>query len=327
MSAFFFSQDIYIKMVAYYPNNKTDKKEDMEYQILDAILEAHEAEEIAQDCGLSSEEEGAALWFNEIYYDSTWHMDKMPKYNTFIKEIEGGNLYYDYGANYYFLVQRNNKNESKNMSKKNVIRLTESDLKRVISESVKKVLKEAYGQYEQTPYNNSSSIDADISNIETAVKRDRERAEIDNMVKKGWCSYANIKEVLCGTDDDDDDYDGLLSFPIIMNDTEEFNFRGRRRFKSTEKTFTPDSFCKPLKLNKPLRNWTFAVGYGGFADESDEYMHLSIYVSVKKTKIDIAVVTDNPNVDTELSKGFIEIAICDEAKKRYEEKVLMQRGR
>ena len=112
-----------------------------------------------------------------------------------------------------------------------------------------------------------------------------------------------------------------------MNDKEEFNFRGRRRFKSTEKTFTPDSFCKPLKLNKPLRNWTFAVGYGGFADESDEYMHLSIYVSVKKTKIDIAVVTDNPNVDTELSKGFIEIAICKEAQRRYEEKVRSQRIR
>ena len=37
---------------------------------------------------------------------------------------------------------KTNKNESKNMNKKNTIRLTESDLKRVISESVKKVLKE-----------------------------------------------------------------------------------------------------------------------------------------------------------------------------------------
>lgn len=112
----------------------------MEYKILDAILEAHEAEEIAQDCRLSSEEEGAALWFNEIYYESTWRMDKMPKYSQFVKKIEGGNLYYDYGANYYFLVQENNVNESKN--KKNTIRLTESDLKRVISESVKNILKE-----------------------------------------------------------------------------------------------------------------------------------------------------------------------------------------
>ena len=42
-------------------------------------------------------------------------------------------------------IDKNNKtdkNESKNMNKKNTIRLTESDLKRVISESVKRVLKE-----------------------------------------------------------------------------------------------------------------------------------------------------------------------------------------
>lgn len=39
---------------------------------------------------------------------------------------------------------KTNKNESKNMNKKNTIRLTESDLKRVISESVKRVLKEEY---------------------------------------------------------------------------------------------------------------------------------------------------------------------------------------
>ena len=37
---------------------------------------------------------------------------------------------------------KTNKNESKIMSKKNTIRLTEQDLKRVISESVKKVLNE-----------------------------------------------------------------------------------------------------------------------------------------------------------------------------------------
>lgn len=95
----------------------------------------------------------------------------------------------------------------------------------------------------------------------------------------------------------------------------------------TEKTFTPDAFYKPLKLNTSLRNWTIAVGYGGFVDESDEYTQLSIYVSVKKTKIDIAVVTDNPNINTKLSKSFIESAICKEAKKRYEEKVIAQKGR
>ena len=77
----------------------------MKYKILDAILDAHEAEKIAQDCGLTSEQESAEHWFNEIYHESTWSVDQIPKYNQFIKKIESGNLYYDYGANYYFLVK------------------------------------------------------------------------------------------------------------------------------------------------------------------------------------------------------------------------------
>lgn len=63
------------------------------------------------------------------------------------------------------------------MSKKNTIRLTESELRNIITNSVRNILKEAYGPYEQTPYNNQSSIDAYISNLKTTVKRDREREQ------------------------------------------------------------------------------------------------------------------------------------------------------
>jgi hypothetical protein len=55
---------------------------------------------------------------------------------------------------------------------KRTVRLTESELKRVISESVRNILNEAYGQYEATPYNSSRSIDDDIANIEASVERD-----------------------------------------------------------------------------------------------------------------------------------------------------------
>jgi hypothetical protein len=91
-------------------------------------------------------------------------MDKMPKYKKFIKEIEGGDLYYDYGADYYFLVQRNNKNESKNMTKKNTIRLTESELKKVITESVKKVLNELDPRTYQWASNERQKRNADVYN-------------------------------------------------------------------------------------------------------------------------------------------------------------------
>jgi hypothetical protein len=210
------------------------------------------------------------------------------------------------------------------------IKLTESELRNMIVESVKTIMTEAYSQYERTPYNDSNAIDADLANIEAAVERDREKAEIDNMVKKGWCTYPNIKEVLVGVDDDvEDDYDGLMEFPIITNDRQivSTNIRGRSRYNYDEKTFYPDGFYKPLKLNKPMRNVTFAVGYGGSIDDSDEFMQLSIYVSIKKTRFDIEIVTDNPNINVELTNIEIRHVIENEAKRRYEEKVRAQRGR
>ena len=47
------------------------------------------------------------------------------------------------------------KNESKNMNKKNTIRLTESGLKRIITESVKKALQE---DYVETPHENKELL-------------------------------------------------------------------------------------------------------------------------------------------------------------------------
>lgn len=78
----------------------------MKVKIFDSILDAYQAEEIAQDCGLTSEQEAATLWFNEVYYDGSWTVEDMPKYRRFIGTIEGGELYYDYGAQYYFLVSK-----------------------------------------------------------------------------------------------------------------------------------------------------------------------------------------------------------------------------
>lgn len=54
--------------------------------ILDSVLESHKAEDIAKNSGLSSEEEGAELWFNRIHCDCTWRMDGLPEYNQFVKK-------------------------------------------------------------------------------------------------------------------------------------------------------------------------------------------------------------------------------------------------
>lgn len=55
----------------------------------------------------------------------------------------------------YPITPQNNKtdkNESKNMNRKNTIRLTESELKNIITESVKNILKEDIAQYSTIPY-------------------------------------------------------------------------------------------------------------------------------------------------------------------------------
>lgn len=57
---------------------------------------------------------------------------------------------------------KTNINCSKNMNKKNTIRLTESDLKRVISESVKRVLKEGLGK---RPYSDITDINVSINSM------------------------------------------------------------------------------------------------------------------------------------------------------------------
>lgn len=56
---------------------------------------------------------------------------------------------------------KTNKNENKNMSKKNTIRLTESELKKVITESVKRVLREG----------NENFFDAELQKIWMGIQR------------------------------------------------------------------------------------------------------------------------------------------------------------
>lgn len=72
-------------------------------KILDIILDAWEANEIAKDNHLSTEQEGAEMYFDNTYYESTWTESELPLYRQFVKKIEAGDLYYDYGADYYFV--------------------------------------------------------------------------------------------------------------------------------------------------------------------------------------------------------------------------------
>ncbi len=81
--------------------------------IYDGILESHEAREIAEDNkknhGIEQTEEDAAKeWFGAVIYDGEGRFDDMPTYSSFVDSIDDEwDLYYDYGADYYFAVNDN----------------------------------------------------------------------------------------------------------------------------------------------------------------------------------------------------------------------------
>ncbi len=75
--------------------------------LLNAILDAHTAAEIAEEDNIT-EEQAAKVWFDNVICDNEGKFEHMPQYHNFIGVInKDWDLYYDYGASYYFAV--NNK--------------------------------------------------------------------------------------------------------------------------------------------------------------------------------------------------------------------------
>lgn len=73
--------------------------------ILYSILEDYQAEEMAVDCKCESADDAAKTWFSEVYAESDYYFDEKPTYSRYVCEIEGGwELWYDYGACYYFAI-------------------------------------------------------------------------------------------------------------------------------------------------------------------------------------------------------------------------------
>lgn len=73
--------------------------------LYDSILDDNQADEIGSDYDCSPSE-AAAMWFDNVYYDMEYSQQEMPTHSEFVKTIEGGDLYHDYGAGYYFLVKK-----------------------------------------------------------------------------------------------------------------------------------------------------------------------------------------------------------------------------
>jgi len=83
----------------------SERKKTMVYP---SIIEDYEAQQIAEENGLEEEWEGAKLWFEDVVESNEeFELEEMPKYNKFICHMDkiDSDLYYDFGANYYFAVR------------------------------------------------------------------------------------------------------------------------------------------------------------------------------------------------------------------------------
>ena len=89
----------------------------MKRYIYDGILESHEAREMAENNekvfgSEQTEAEAAKEWFGAVVCGGEGRFDDMPMYHRFVDSIDDDwDLYYDYGADYYFAVHNNMEKE------------------------------------------------------------------------------------------------------------------------------------------------------------------------------------------------------------------------
>ena len=89
----------------------------MKRYIYDDILESHEAREIAETnkkaFGIEqTEAEAAKEWFASVIFEGGASFVQMPNFHQYVCSIDNDwDLYYDYGADYYFAVHNNMEKE------------------------------------------------------------------------------------------------------------------------------------------------------------------------------------------------------------------------
>jgi len=75
-------------------------------KIYNNILDSYQAEEIFNYGSYNNIFEAISDYFDEVYIDGEFIEQNMPKYHRYVTTTrEGLEIYYDYGADYYFAVQ------------------------------------------------------------------------------------------------------------------------------------------------------------------------------------------------------------------------------
>jgi hypothetical protein len=75
-------------------------------KIFNNILDNSQVEEIFNYSSYNNIFEAVCDYFDEVYTDGDFTDENMPKYHRYVTTTkEGLEIYYDYGADYYFAVQ------------------------------------------------------------------------------------------------------------------------------------------------------------------------------------------------------------------------------
>ena len=98
-------------------------------------IDAYNAQEIAEDYGLESTDEGAAEWFKGVVEsDADFEEDTMPKYADFKMEIPElrASMYYDWYGEIYFLAKEDEPSQAPMTIENKVSRVVRESLRRLI---------------------------------------------------------------------------------------------------------------------------------------------------------------------------------------------------
>ena len=114
-------------------NENHGEPDDRTAIIYSDIIEDYQAQEIADEYGISVDE-AAAEWFKGVAGEMDFAEENMPKYREFVMDITEleSKLYHDYGAGYYFLV--------KNADPSTSSMAMESIVRRSVKESIKRLV-------------------------------------------------------------------------------------------------------------------------------------------------------------------------------------------
>lgn len=246
------------------------------------------------------------------------------------------------------------------------IKLTEVELKRIIAESVRRVIKEYdepfpydykdareredyfqratqhdfpdtrfkigrtwedtyYGLRDKKAADDKERQKADKLKARDEKKKAEAQKKIDNerlRLRKNIIWAKAVEEAFTGSNSENDDYDGLMDFPLILKDGNQIMFHADSFMESNN--FNGSENGSNSRISGEYDSFSFGLGgsLDGTEQESENmpeiYFNVSTYVSPMDIKVSLYV-KNVDNLDRLATKNAITMIAKKEAAKRYKQ--------